>query len=1075
MSHDTLFSIKDFQKTATISILQKIDNLAVKKSIIQKWQDAFESGKLDYLTETQLDGEFLRDIFCEVLGYSSAVGSDSNEWELTVKGKTDVDGTIPDATLGYFAVNKPNDVRIIIELKGANINLDKPQNRKGFKGSPVEQGFSYFPKYSDKCNWLIMSNFEEIRLYHRNMGIRKYESFLLADLLEEDNLKKFFFLLTQNQLYLLHENSPVDTLFAERRAKEKTITEEFYYQYSAFREELFFGLRRSNANYPNAELIRCTQKIIDRILFMCFVRDTLQIGDILGRTMLAVNELFYEQEDKLWQNIQRTFHSFNKGFTVRKGSLSIPSFNGGLFAPDKVLEKLTVLDIYIEPIIEFFLKYDFQSELNVNILGHIFEQSITDLENFKRELEAEPQTLTEEDATNMEKRENKRKRDGVFYTPEYITDYIIGESLGKYLEERRNELLLQFETENLDYWNAYKEILQRVKIVDPACGSGAFLTKIVDFLYAEWQILYKETTKLTPKTKRKKQTKVGLFEKAKEDASQEWEIKKQIVSNNIYGVDLNIESVEITKLSLWLKTANRQISLSDLSSNILQGNSLIHDDSVTALAFDWEKKFPKVMQNGGFEVVVGNPPYVSANNMSFNERQYFNTTKQYTTLKGKWDLYVPFLERSLKLVRNQGYLSFIIPYGVLNQPFAMYVRRLILDSYSLISIVDLQNEKIFDEATVPTCILLINASRKLREQISILHLQENLKMKEIYKVPKEYYYQSDTYMFRTENIAIGWDLLTKIKQKGSPLGDYFYVSTGAEIHGKEERTNDGDLISGHSKFDLLKDKYEKGLKPYIEGASMPKPRKLGRYCYPKIKYYLDYEKNRGIMRSSKFKELFESEKIILRASSGSSNIVGTLDKRQIYTSHKNILIINYNSLPTSSKDRKDTTYSLSVLLAILNSKLMDFYYQHVYSGFIDVYPSSLKALPIILPSPEQAKEIEMRVQALLDYHAQTPKMISDFWELMKDNFRSISLKEAISFGFSGEWAEVLAFLQKQKANLKPKQQTEWKEMYLEKRENYLTATKDAERIDTEIDKLISQLYGLNEEETKLLLEYERED
>jgi hypothetical protein len=1070
MSHDTLFSIKDFQKTATLAILQKIENLAAKKGIIQKWQDAFESGKLDYLTETQLDGEFLRDIFCEVLGYTSAVGSNSQEWELTVKGKTDIDGTIPDATLGYFAVNKPNDVRIIIELKGANINLDKPQNRKGFKGSPIEQGFSYFPKYSDKCNWLILSNFEEIRLYHRNMGIRKYESFLLTDLLEEDNLKKFFFLLNQNQLYLLHEESPVNTLFAERRAKEKTITEEFYYQYSAFREDLFFGLRRNNANYPNAELIRCTQKIIDRILFMCFVRDTLQIGDILGRTMLAVNELFYEQEDKLWQNIQRTFHSFNKGFTVRKGSLSIPSFNGGLFAPDKILEKLSVLDIYIEPIIEFFLKYDFQSELNVNILGHIFEQSITDLENFKREIET--QTLTEEDA---EKRENKRKRDGVFYTPEYITDYIIGESLGRYLEEKRNELLAQFETENLSYWNAYKEILKQIKIVDPACGSGAFLTKIVDFLYTEWAIIYKETAKLSPKIKTKKQAKVGLFEKAKEDVSQEWEIKKQIVSNNIYGVDLNIESVEITKLSLWLKTANRQISLSDLSSNILQGNSLIHDGSVTPLAFDWDKRFPKVIQNGGFEVVVGNPPYVSANNMSFSERQYFNTTTQYTTLKGKWDLYVPFLERSLKLVRNQGFLSFIIPYGILNQPFAKDIRKLVLENYSLVSIVDLQNDKIFDEATVPTCILLINASSKQREQISILHLQETLKMKEIYKVPKEYYYQSDTYMFRTENIAIGWDLLTKIKHKGSPLGEYFYVSTGAEIHGKEERTDEGVLISGHSKFDLLKDKFEKGLKPYIEGATIPKQRRFGRYCFPKIKYYLDYDKNVSFMRSSKFKELFENEKIILRASSGSSNIIGTLDKRQIYTSHKNILIINYSSLPASRKGNKDTTYSLSVLLAILNSKLMDYYYQHVYSGFIDVYPSSLKGLPIVLPSLEQEKEIEVRVQALLAHHAQTPKMISDFWELMRDNFKTISLKEAISFGFSGEWAEALAFLQKQKANLKPKQQTEWKEMYLEQREGYLAATKEIQRLDNEIDTLVCQLYALNEEETKILLEYERED
>jgi len=205
----------------------------------------------------------------------------------------------------------------------------------------------------------------------------------------------------------------------------------------------------------------------------------------------------------------------------------------------------------------------------VNILGHIFEQSISDIEQLKGELLGEEITTDE----LVEKKESKRKKDGIFYTPEYIVDYIVQNSLMVYLEEKENECLAKYKKENEAY-QAYQHILQNIKVLDPACGSGAFLVKVFDYLYAE--------------NKRVGQIVKSLFD--------DDEIYKSILRNNIYGVDLNPESVEITKLSLWLKSAQKGKKLNNLDDNIKCGNSLIDDPAVAGeRAFDWQKEFSDIM------------------------------------------------------------------------------------------------------------------------------------------------------------------------------------------------------------------------------------------------------------------------------------------------------------------------------------------------------------------------------------------------------------------------------------------------------------------------------------------------
>lgn len=665
-----------------------------------------------------------------------------------------------------------------------------------------------------------------------------------------------------------------------------------------------------------------------------------------------------------------------------------------------------------------------------------------------------------------------RKLTGSFYTPREIVNYMVDESLITYLcnsllkednEKKRKELntrlhqLFSYNSEEPNFTDAEKvsliDAIDNCKILDPACGSGAFpmgiLHKLVFIL-----------GKLDPNNKRWKQKQQdkakrdkALAQKMEDDKNRDAAIKEidrriediekafnqnnheldfarklYLIENCIYGVDKQPVAIQISKLRFFIalivdqktendiepnrgirplpnletkfvaadtlkylekehttlftnpeieikknslkkvrtdhfrvRTTNGKESLrqrdeilrNELSSLLVLNHELQpatakkianwnpYDQNSFAEFFDTEWMFEI---DGGFDVILGNPPYVSANNMSIHDRNYYNASSDYQTLKGKWDLYIAFTERSLRLLNHKGVFSFIIPFGFLNQPFAEEIRKYILKDYSILSIVDLHNNKIFESATVPSCIPIIEKAKSKKHNVSILEFVDD-NFTEKYTINIAKYHETNQNMFRTENLDLTSGLLDKIKSKGIQLDTQFYTSTGAEIHGKESRDKKGNTISGTSKFDVLINKFSKGLKPYIEGSSIEKS-KDGRYSFPKIEAWLDYSKAE-IMRSPKFKELFDSEKLIIRRSSGLLRILAIYDERKIYTSEKCLIIIPRDRLPkNASQFLPKTELELKYLIAILNSKLIDFYYASVYGGFIDVYPNNLKELPI---------------------------------------------------------------------------------------------------------------------------------
>ncbi|MFM8743922.1 MAG: Eco57I restriction-modification methylase domain-containing protein, partial [Cytophagales bacterium] len=522
-----------------------------------------------------------------------------------------------------------------------------------------------------KCEWVIVTNMIEIRLYSR-IDIGRYESFLIPELLQPGHLARFFFLLSYQQLFLEKNDSKIDQIFYHRVAEQKVIEEEFYHRYHELRVALFNNLRQQHTAIAPKKLFGLTQKLLDRLLFICFVRDRdlLDANRFLSDVQLTAKRSFRKKKEAIWTEMKYFFTALNEGLS--ESERDIPEFNGGLFKEDEDLNSLQIHDSQLTEIIQFVSSYNFDSQLDVNILGHIFEQSISDIEEFQQSFDGEKAAPT-----------SKRKKDGIFYTPDYITRYMVKEAVGGWLDDRKKEILqdLHLETlptltaeeiENaitsptaqvqatLTFLERYREQLKKVKVVDPACGSGAFLNAVFDFLWLQWDVLMKDWNQL--KRPWKDQLRDFAVNEPFEvyNGIDEWKIKKSIVANNIYGVDLNPESVEISKLSLWLKTANRKETLADLSANIKQGNSLIDDPAVAGDdAFDWHKAFPEIMKAGGFDVVVGNPPWGAEIQ---EEEKIFLKAKFEAAIEGKIDSYKFFYEKSLRLLRkNTSYLSFITP------------------------------------------------------------------------------------------------------------------------------------------------------------------------------------------------------------------------------------------------------------------------------------------------------------------------------------------------------------------------------------------------------------------------------
>ena len=674
-----------FQK----NILKKYADAAPQETVAQAWQQYKQyflnpdiQENIRQSKEEQFQEGFLRELFVKVLGYTL---NPSPDYNLITEQKNETNSKKADG-----AILVDGKVVGVIELK----------DHKTTDLSKIEQQAFGYKNQNQNAVYVVISNFEKLRFYIDNA----------VECVEFD-----LFHLTENEfgtlwLCLAWPNIAANLpkrIKAESVSSEDAITNALYRDYTTFKQVLYQDILKNNCGDANADavtLYKKTQKLLDRLLFIFFAEDG---GLLPPNTMVKIIadwEKLAELDEyqPLYNRIKKYFGYLDTGY--RGKDYEIFAYNGGLFKPDEVLDNLVISDDVLATHTRRLSEYDYKSEVDVNILGHIFENSLNEIENVALQTDTDASTDVARNVSTT-----KRKRDGVFYTPQYITKYIVENTVGRLCTDKKAELQINEQEyfadkqrksstkkaliEKLD---AYRQWLLQITICDPACGSGAFLNAALNFLIAEHRLVDEMEAKVL------------------EQPMVIPNIENSILENNLFGVDINEESVEIAKLSLWLRTAQKHRKLNSLNQNIKCGNSLISDPEVAAdKAFDWQREFPQVFERGGFDVVIGNPPYGA----TFNDAEKAFITKSYKSYRYKYESYIYFIEKSLNLVKDEGFVEFITPQLWLSLDESYNIRNIVLNND--LQTIRFYGEDAFADAVVNTCSFMIRKKAPNNELVII--------------------------------------------------------------------------------------------------------------------------------------------------------------------------------------------------------------------------------------------------------------------------------------------------------------------------------------------------------------------
>ena len=1017
---NNLFNDKILSQKADEEVDLSKNNLAERRKYLNKWIDMLENGVLDKTKEEQLQGEFISDIFSKVLNASN-ITDGKDEWNLERETKTLMDGQKADGTLGFFDSKGKKDIRALIELKGANINLDARQKRAGDTRSAVEQAFGYAPKYGRDCHWIIVSNFKEIRLYRAN-SMLEYQVFFLEKLRDDLEFKKFIYVLSFYALVGTENKKAKSLELSEEYQKvQNEIEKKFYNEYKKIRIDIFENMKNNNPEISELVIIEKVQKLLDRFLFICFCEDKGLIPENSYSNLVKRGELL--------EDIFESFKSFCNWINTGNKSKNIPHFNGGLFKPDSVLDNLFVDDEVFRKL-EKISDYDFDSDLNESILGHIFEQSVSDIEELKKTSQNE----------EFDKKESKRKKDGIFYTPKYITKYIVESTMNAWIEDKKKELgeenLPELQEKDFKYdlykknysknfrkhvefWEKFREELRKIKIIDPACGSGAFLIEAFDFLLKYNQMIDDKIFNMTG-TK-------NLFD----------DTTKEILENNIFGVDLNKESVEITKLSLWLRTADKDKTLATLENNIKCGNSLISDKNLSEKSFDWKEEFPEVFKEGGFDIVIGNPPYV----IIFDKKLKKNLEENYETFRRNNDLYSAFFNKGIEILKENGKLGFITPNSFISGDYFKNLRELLIN-YQIVEIINFGNKLIFEDANVYSAITILNKTFAKDDWImksGIENIIGKIKINTVdFKVKNQVQEKVEKYpkfedYFLVKDVGFNYWSVGRGKVRGE--------SVGSRILYSGEKLNEKDI-------------------PYIKGSNFNKYSEIS--CSNYLKYnYTEFLNENDIFRYSP--EILEIKpKIVYRQTS--SELVGTLDEKGLYSDKTVHCIVN----------KENINFNLKYVLVIFNSKLLNYLYKQdtLESGraFAQVKTVNVKKLPIKNISLKKQKPFIEKADTMLELNKELQNKIKKFKNRLSSNLDLKEFSKKMESFYELNFKEFLKELGKQKIKLSLSQQDEWEEYFEDYKNSILEIKQKISQTDKEIDLMIYKLYELTDEEIKIIEE-----
>ncbi|HSQ42416.1 MAG TPA: N-6 DNA methylase [Fibrobacteraceae bacterium] len=864
------------------------------------------------------------------------------------------------------------------------VEAKKPSVRIHEDGGPAYQVRRY--GWNGKLALSILTDFEEFAVYDctkkpkpsDKAGTCRTEYFRYTEYLQ-----RFDFLWDT----FSHEGVTQGGLLRYQQAGAKkgtsTVDKEFLASLDAWRVMLAEDIssHRSNKELIDAgSLNLVVQQLLDRIIFLRIcedrgvepanqLRDTIGTKDSYGKLLV----LFHTADQK---------------------------YNSGLFdfARDNLSQRLEVSDKVLKDIVKALYypecPYEF-SVLSVEILGSAYERFL-----------GKSITLDSRQRAVIEEKPEVRKAGGVYYTPQYIVDYIVQKTLAPLVEGKTPEQVAQ------------------LKIVDQACGSGSFLLGAYQYLL-DWHLHYYQEN--PRKTTVRPESGAGKKAPAKADALTPAgtlvnALRKQILRNNIFGVDLDAQAVEVTKLSLLLKCMEGETNASlgmqqslfhdrvlpSIDQNIQCGNSLIDyaaqdlfgEEASGLNPFDWQAAFPQVAAQGGFDAVIGNPPYVRQETLGA-QKDYF--AQHYQVYHGVADLYTYFFERGLRLLQPEGRFGIIVANKWMRANYGEPLRRW-LKGQRLLEIVDFGDLPVFEQATTYPCIFLAqkaldDPARKTAQTFRAAELKT-------LDFPLDAPHLKEQVDAATHAVDVsslddsGWSLapkaqkalLDKLRGPGFvKLGDYV---KGEIYYGIKTGLNEAFVIDDATRQALVAEDPHSAevIKPFLAGRDVKRyaPPESGKFLilfpkgitnqqrgkaepwnwlrnnYPAIAKHLKPFEEKGAARYDKgdywwelrtcdYYAKFDGVKIIVPAIMKQGAYV--LDRDGFYSNDKTTIIAN------------DDLY----LVGLLSSRVVDFFMHSISStkqgGYFEYKPMYLEQLPIQADSPKAQRDaVVKKVEQMLALH-----------------------------------------------------------------------------------------------------------
>jgi hypothetical protein len=944
--------------------------------LIDQFGQHLDSYKSVQYNETQLRREFLDPFF-------KALGWDVDNTQGLAEAYKDV--VHEDAIRIGGAVKAPDYCFRIGGTRKFFLEAKKPSVAIGEEISAAYQLRRY--AWSAKLPLSILSDFEEFAVYDCRIKPNKPDSASMARVFIcrfQDYPEKWEWISSIFSKDAVLKGS-FDKYAETNKAKRGTaeVNDDFLATIEHWRNELARNLALRNSRLSQRELNFSVQRIIDRIIFLRICED--RGIELYGRLLALTNGLnIYPRLCEIFEDADVKYNSGLFYFKAEKGRHELPDeITLGLDVDDKLLRDLLKGLYYPESPYEFTV-------ISSDILGHVYEQFLGKVIR-----------LTAGHHAVVEDKPEVKKAGGVYYTPTYIVDYIVRQTVGKLVE------------------NKTPKQVAKLRILDPACGSGSFLINTYQFLldwHHDWYLAHKPENWVKGRNPVLVQTTSG------------WKLtiaeRKRILLDNIYGVDIDPQAVEVTKLSLLLKVLEgeseqtiqpflrlfQQRALPDLGDNIKCGNSLIgpdfyqqqnlplinDDERLRVNVFDWNNEYPDIMKSGGFDAVIGNPPYGA---MVFkSEAQYLQTC--FKNESRSHDTYELFLLKAKRLLNPNGRFSMIIPASWLTGEKYQLSRRILLNSLSPVVAYAMPFD-VFKNAYIDTAIVVF-ARLSLTKNCLIYYFP---KKEKLYSIPDNIGKHVPIKSIRDDlsnrlSIALSLEaapVLLKLKASSLKFGDWFDIQRGVQPYSRRKHTE--EQIA--QRFLHSKSTRSKEYLPELQGNE------LSRYWIePKRVSYIRYCDDIASRRPLR---IFQGERIVLRRLlTRKFRLQASMTTETMITTD-NVL----NVVPKSPQT------DVSFALGILNSRLISWFYVNnsmiaQKDDFPQVYISGLASLPI----PEFDKNRYDQIVTLVDQMLGLNRQLSQA--------KIPHEKEAIH--------------------------------------REITAT------DKQIDKLVYQLYGLNKEEIGVIEE-----